>query len=320
MPEDLSAAISSAVASATTEATSTPDSTPEPDKPASTEAAPEPPTADAEPSTSDATHTDTPEPEEEFFNPTAEDLAAIEADPRLKKVYLSMRRGLTKKTTEIAAIRKDYQQAHDVAEWIRSDPEAAIRSIAAATGVSIAQAKEIAEEAVDSDPVAKLWNEGVGADAAKILRPIIEQTIDARIGPKVEPLERATQAATQAAMERGIAASLREFGAEVTSRGEEWDDDLQRDMAKIANSMKPDEGTTFPDYLNALYDAATARRMRTKSARSNLDRLKRARTEAEPVNVSRPSPKSEEAITTDMSDKDAVAIAVRQATRQLNTR
>jgi len=318
MPEDLSAAVSSAVAEAQTDLN--PETTSEPDKPASTEAAPEPPTADAEPSTPDAPDTRADDDEEEFFAPTAEELAAIEADPRLKKVYLSMRRGFTKKTTELAAVRKDYQQAHDVAEWIRSDPESAIRSIAAATGVSFAQAEKIAEQAVDADPIARAWDEGVGADAAKILRPIIEQTIDARIAPRVKPLEEATETATKAAIERGISASIREFGAEVTARGEEWDDELQRDMAKIATNVNPGPQTTFPEFMTAVYDAAVARRMRTKSARSNLDRLKRARTEAEPVNVSRPAPKSEERITSDMSDKDAVAIAVRQATRDLNAR
>jgi hypothetical protein len=316
MPDDLSAAITSAVADATSEVT--PDSTPEPDKPASTtEAAPEPTTADAKPSPAPAAEPAEPD-EEEFFSPTAEELAAIEADPRLKKVYLSMRRGFTKKTTEIAAERKRLAQEHDVAEWIRNDPEAAIRSIATATGVSLGQAREIAAEAVEADPVSKLWIDGVGTDAASILRPIIEQTIDARIGPKVRPLEEATQAANQAAMERGIAASIREFGASVTERGEEWDDDLQQDMAQIANSVNPGPQTTFPEFISAVYDAAVARRMRTKSARSNLERLRRARTEAEPTNVARPSPKSEETITNDMSDNDAVAIAVRQASRQVN--
>lgn len=324
MPDDVFAA---AVVEATSEVSGdpTPDTAPEPDKPTSDstpEPEPESPTAEAKPSApaKDPAPTPTADADDiDFINPTAEDLAAIEASPQLQRVYKSMQRGLTKKSQELAAARKTLQQESEVVNWIRNDPEAAIRSIARATGVTLEEAQAQVEEKLGDDLEAK-WAKTVGPEAAQLLRPLIEETIKSVMGPELQPLKTTTEMAHRAAVERGISASVREFGAQMAERGEEWDDDIQADMARIADTLEPGKDTTLPDYISNLYDAAIARRMRTKSARATRDRLLRVRAEAEPNATVRPAPKSDEKITLDMSDKDAVAIAVRQAKQGLGLR
>lgn len=316
MPEDFAAAVTSAVAEATAETTGEPTpapETPEPDKPQAEPEAPEPSAAPKAPEP-------TADPEDiDFINPTAEDLAAIEASPELKRVYKSMQRGLTKKTTELAAKRKEYEQANEVVSWIRSDPETAIRTIAQAAKIPFGEAK-VAAEATVADTLEAKWAKTVGDDAAKLLRPLFEETARAMIQQEVEPLKSATAGITQASYERGIAAGIETFGAQVRERGEEWDDEIQGEMAKIADSVNPSDTATLEGYISHLYDTAMARRMRTKSARANLERLKKARQESEPVSSTRPTGKGEERITNEMSDKDAVAIAVRQAKQGLGLR
>lgn len=308
MPDDLNAAITSAVAEAKTEAGG--DTAPEPE----VEATPEPEAPEPKEPVK------APEPDdEEFLNPTAEELAAIEADPRLKKVYNSMRRGMSKKAQELAEKRKTMEQESQVVNWLKNDPENAIRAIAQAAGIPFGEAKKQAEERVIDDLEAK-WAKTVGAEPAKLLRPLFEETAKALLEQEIAPVKAQNAQLMQAATERGIAASVREFGALISERGEEWDDEIQADMAKIADTVEPGEKTSLSEYIAHLYDTAIARRLRTKQAKSNLERLRRVRTEAEPTTTTRSTPASAEKITNDMSDKDAIAIAVRQAKQSLNAR
>jgi hypothetical protein len=311
MTEDLNTAISSAVQSATKEVSGEPEApTPTPTE----EPAKDEPKVEAEEPSKD-------EPsEEEFWNPTAEELAAIDKNPELKKVYRSMQRGLTQKTQKLAEFRKEVEERVKIADWIQSEPEKAIRALAAATGLTLAQAEKKLEEAKVVDDLEKEWGDTVGPEAAKLLRPLFEKTAEALIAKTVAPYREQTEALARAAAERGIAASLREFGASVVERGEEWDEELQGEMAQITQSITPADDATIEDYLATVYDVAIARRSRARTARENLARLKRVKGEAEPTTTSRPAPKGEERVTVDMSDKDAIALAVKQAREQVQSR
>lgn len=322
MPDDdLNSVVSSAVADATTEVTGGDDSTPsapEPDKPEAPEAeAPAPKTADK---SSAAKSEPAPEvPDEEVFTPTAEELDLINKSPELKKVYRSMQRGLTQKAQSIAAMRKEMEQKSHVVDWIQADPEKAIRAIAAAAGVSLNEAKQATESKV-ADSLEEKWAQVMGADAAAMLRPLFEDTARQILEQEVAPYRQQTEVLARQATERTIAASVREFGASVAERGEEWDDETQAEMAKLAAKIEPGEDTPINEYLDVLYDKVVANRMRTKQARQNLERLRKVREEAEPATTTRPSPAAEERVTTDMTDKDAVAVAVRLAKQGLGIR
>lgn len=323
MPDDLNSVVSSAVAEATTEVSGGEESTPsapEPDKPAAPEpAAPAPKTAEK----SSAAKVEKPEPapeaDEEVFTPTAEELDLINKSPELKKVYRSMQRGLTQKAQSIAAMRKEMEQKSQVVDWIQADPEKAIRAIATAAGVSLGEARQATESKV-ADSLEEKWAQVMGADAAAMLRPLFEDTARQILEQEVAPYRQQTEVLARQATERTIAASVREFGAAVSSRGEEWDDETQAEMAVLAKKIEPGENTPINEYLDVLYDKVVANRMRTKQARQNLERLRKVREDAEPATTTRPSPAAEERVTTDMTDKDAVAVAVRLAKQGLGIR
>jgi len=324
MPEsDLNAAISSAVASSTAEVeaadsapeTTTPDTTPAAKPEAAASAAkPEAKAAPAEKPAAAA-----PPEEDEVFTPTAEELALIDKSPELKKVYRSMQRGLTQKAQSLADMRKALEQKANIVDWIQADPAAAIKAISEYTGVNLSKPTPTTEAKV-ADSLETKWAEVVGEDAAKLLRPLFEDTARAILEKEVAPYKAQTEALAKTAAERGVAASVREFGASIAERGDEWADDIQGEMAALAERIEPGKDTPIGEYLDVLYDKVMAGRMRSKSARANLERLRKVRTEVEPSNAGRPAPASEERITNDMSDKDAVAIAVRMAKQSMGVR
>jgi len=320
MPDDLNAAISSAVAESTKEAGG--ESTPAPDPTPASSPTPEPAAPAPEAAKPEAAKPEPPPTEEadEFWTPTADELAAIDKNPELKKVYRSMQRGMTQKAQTLAQERKRLENQAAVVEWIQRDPANAIRAIAAASNVDLGGPGPKPTETKVADSLEAKWAETVGPDAAKILRPLFEETARTILAQEVAPYKEQTEQLAKAAVQRGIAASVAEFGATVSSRGEEWDDATQAEMAKLAQIVEPGANTPINEYLGVLYDTVMANRMRTKSARSNLERLRRVRTEAEPANTARTSPAAEEKIDTSMSDRDAVAVAVRLAKQSLNIR
>lgn len=311
-------AIAAAVADATKEAGA------EPEVEAKVEATGSEPKQEAEPTAAKVTPTAKVEEqieEEEVFTPTAEDLALIDKSPELKKVYRSMQKGLTQKSQKYAELTKQHRDEVEIANWIRSNPQEAARTLAASTGMTISEAKAaVADVNTVKDELQEEWDKVVGPDAAKLLRPLLEKTAERVAAKNLAPYQEQTEALARAATERGIAASLREFAAEVVERGEEFDDDLQGVMADILGKVHPDENTPIEDVLNIAYNSAVAHRNRERTARANLSRLRKSREESEPFNTSRPAGKSEGRITLDMNDRDAVNEAVRQAQNEIGRR
>lgn len=332
MPDDFNSAISSAVSEATAEvgsepaADTTPDTTPEPVAAApAADTTPEPtteadpkPDADVKPAVTKAAPAVADDDDEEFWNPSAEELAAIDKSPELKKVYRSMAKGFTSKTQGLSQQRKDLAERTKIADWVQANPADAARVLAAATGMTISEAKaEVRAVEKEVDELEAEWAESVGADAAKILRPLFEKTA-AKMQEKMLGPIRESQAATErAAQARGIGASVREFGASIVSRGEEWDNDIQNEMTELTKVIEPGENATIDQYLDILYDKVWATRARKSAARQGLDRLRRIKGEQEPVTSVRPSVGKEPQITSDMSERDSIALAVAQARASL---
>ena len=330
MPEDLAAAITAAVGGAKSEVeggAAAPEKTEA--APEKTEAAPEKTveakSEDPAPAKSDTQAKAEPDKkgdsDDDFWTPTAEELSAIDKSPELKKVYRSMQRGLTQKAQSLAELRKGSEEKIRLADWIQSEPDKAARAIAAATGLTLREAKEADSETGIVDALEEKWSKTVGADAAKLLRPLFEETAKSMFEKVVGPIKEATEALSRSAEERGIAASVREFGASVVERGEEWDDDIAKEMAVISNTMQPgqdEDGNpiSIQDYLATLHDAVLARRSRAKGAKTNLERLRRLKAEQEPTSPTRTSPKGEDRPDLKAPIKDQVAWAVEAARKQ----
>jgi len=260
--------------------------------------------------------------EEEVFTPTAEELALIDKSPELKKVYRSMQKGLTQKSQRIASELKKHKEEVEIATWIRLNPKEAARTLAASVGLTlteaeakVAKAAEKSEEAVDA--LVEKWNKAVGPEAAAILRGLVEETADKIAEKKVEPFKTQADQLMRDANQRGIAASLREFGAEISEQGGDFSDEVQVEMSNAMDTLDPKEDTTIHDYLAAVHDMAITRINRKSVAKDSLRRLRAARQETEPTGASRPAPKAERSITNSMSDRDAVALAVELAQAEM---
>ena len=320
MAVDLSGAINEAIASAKDEAGVVDEKpaaeTSAEETPAETEAAPE----------AEAEEAPEPEPAEEeaddepLLNPTAEELAAIEADPKLQKVYKSLQRGLTKKATEFKAAQKALKDKSELVDWMQANPDKAAEALAEARGFKLSRAeqKEVKNEVVDA--LEAEYAEKVGPEAAKLLRPLIEKTaknaIDSVIKEQIEPLKVQAAQVERAAQERGIAAAVSSFESKVRAAGGEWDDDVQAEMAARINRLEPGKDVSIDEYLDDIYDATMSARLRLKGAKQTRDRLRRIASESEPVTPARTPAAKEERVTSDMKDKDAIALAVKIARQE----
>lgn len=318
---DISAAVTSAKgdAGATTE-TPAPETTTAPAKETAAAEAPakEQPKASSQ---ADGSADD----DEEFYNPTAEELATIEASPELKKAYRALRKGFTAKTTELARIRKEAQESISLAQWIESNPEQAARALAQHTGLTIGEAREQIREAGSTgdviDELEAEWTKTVGPDAARLLRPLVEKTLNKALSKTIDPLRAQTEQLAEASARRGIASALSQFGADVTSRGDEWTDDIQRDMADVVNRIEPAENTTIDEFLALVYDKVMYQRVRNASNRDKIARLKRIREDSgEPAAPTRSGGAESERVTSGMKDNDAVALAVKLARKDVSSR
>lgn len=292
------------------------------------EVAPEP--AAAEPKAAAPTPEPEPEPEDdEPLVPSAADLEAINANPQLLKVYKSMQRGLTQKTTKLATERKALAERAKVADWIQSNPDNAIRALAQARGLTIAEAKaevKAAQEDV-ADALGAKFEKALGKDAAAILRPLIEETAAAIAQKQMSPIAERAEALSKAAAERGLAAAVREFESTVIARGEDFPDDVQEEMAALMNTVAPAEHedengnivqASVDEYLSALHDMVMMRRSRKGAIQAQLKRLKETKAAGtEPSTTGAKPAADEDTVPLGLSDNDAVARAVAIAERKM---
>src|SRR3990172_229442 len=134
MSDTLNAAIASAVSETTSEIDTGSGET-------TTEAGPateSTPGADAAPAPAAAPPK--PEPDEDF-KLSAVELDLVNKSPELRKAYRSMVKGFTAKTTALAETRKSLEEKAKIADWIQSDPDAAVETLARMRGKTLAQAK-----------------------------------------------------------------------------------------------------------------------------------------------------------------------------------
>jgi len=266
------------------------------------------------------------EEDEEPLVASAEDLKLINENPQLLKVYKSMQRGLTKKAQAMAEARKGFdtertthQERMQLLDWIQNDPDGALEHLAKIRGKTVAEIKrETGDPVVDS--ISQEWEKSMGKDATNLLRPLVEKVAKHIFDTNVAPLRQETQQLIQSARQSGLAAHTREFGAAVVERGEEWSDEIQAEMAALVPKLQPGEDVSLQEYLSEVYDSVMAKRARKAGLKRELKRLRETRETVEPTNAARPDPKAETQITSKMSEKDAIAAAVRMAKESLNVK
>ena len=281
-------------------------------------------TPEAEPEAEPAAEAETAEEQEDdplAEHLTAQDLEAINSNPELQKAYKSMQRGLTKKATELSARSKDLETKAGVADWVQNNPRKALEILAASEGIKLPDAIEArAEETAISDTVSAVmakWEKQLGPEAANLLGPLVRETAETiaanLVRQQLGPLQQKFESRERESGINTLRTAVSTFGAAVQERGDEWNDAIVQEMADEMNVVSPAEGTNTAQFLDAIYDRVLMRHSRAEAKRTQLKRLRAAKTSAEPTTTVRPSTEEDEEITDEMSDRDAIRIAVRRA-------
>ena len=266
-----------------------------------------------------------PEEEEEEFRLSADELEAIDADPKLKKAYKSMLRDYRKKTTTVAEERRAIADKTRIVELMASDPDGAVRALASLRGLKLVEPEDkAAPTKSEVDAAFDQLTELVGPEGAKALRPVFEATVNSAIKRVVDehvtPLEQRANAFAQSALAQSIESNLAKYRANVAESGGEWDEELELEMAGLIHKIQPTPDTEFDDYLDVLYQTATSRRTKANDTKERVARLKAAAATREPGRPSRATTETPASITRDTPLPDAIALAVKQAQRELGTR
>ena len=260
------------------------------------------------------------EVDEEPLVATAEELKAINDNPELRKIYKSMQRGLTKKSQTLAEERKSFKESSDLVNWMKENPDEAVQALANRRGYTLTRAEQKAadeaqEEAIDK--IAKDWESKVRPETTKLLLPLVRSAIEASTQLYVAPLQQQQEALNRQATERVIASSVEEFGAVVVQKGDDWDDSIKAEMAVMSNKFSPGENVGLPEYLSIMYNAVMTERNKNSAMKTQVKRLRKAKDSAEPTRAARPAPRAKQEITSEMSDKEAVDIAMAEAMEEL---
>jgi hypothetical protein len=252
-----------------------------------------------------------------FENLTADDLAAIEKDPVLRKAYKSMLRGFRDKTTTLANERKTLGERAKLAESIIADPDTSLRALAAIRGIKLVDEPKAPEVKSEMDVAYAKLEETLGPEGANILRPVFEAVVNTAVETRVGPIERRAAELEKKHLADSITSGLRSFKAEVKSRGDEWSDDIEADMAKLVGKVTPAEGVELNEYLDLLHSKAVLDRQRKGAVKAKIARLRTASEPKEPTVGVRPTTDAPARITSDMSDSDAIALAVQMARNEV---
>jgi hypothetical protein len=297
------------------DAVATPDPKPEP--------TPEPPKEDAAPPKEEPTpepekKVEPEPPEEEDLELSAEQLEAINADPKLRAVYKSVQRGLTKKAQTLAEKTKALDEKAKLADWIEENPDKALEIMAEKRGRRLAPTEDQDKKAEVVDELMGEWTKAFNGneEAAKTFYPLLRRTIESAYEKQAEPLLAAQAKQAAENDQRTVAANISQFATSIKEKGQPYDDDIAVEMANSMQTLQPAKDIDFQDYLQSLYNDAMYRRVQATNTKAALERLRKAESDTEPVSTTRPAEPGKLAITTDMSENDAIAAAVALAEQE----
>lgn len=292
------------------------------------EKADEGPTEEAKPEEKPETKEE--EEEDEPFNLSAKDLEAINADPKLQAAYKSMQRGFTRKMQGLSEEAKGLRTAHETMEWVRANKREAIRVLAEQEGIKIPgitaeavkEEKTAAEVADDIEStLMEQWTAKVGKEAAELLVPLVMQTAkqisSKTVSTEIEPLRAEAERLASDSTRNSISAQVSRFGAFVQENGGEWTDEVVQAMADKMQVVHPQDSADPQAFLREIYNSVMFERGQSSAKREQLKRLRQAKSSSEPTSTVRPAGKATPEITEDMSERDAIALAVKMANEQL---
>jgi hypothetical protein len=257
------------------------------------------------------------EPEDHDLGLTADQLDKLRETPEGLALYKSVQRGLTKKATDFAERRKELEQKAEIAEYLQKYPEKAFEQLAEKLGRRTAPSEQ--EEKVEAavDEHLKKWTELLGEEEkAKVFWPALKDDIIAIAKELVAPLTQQQEEVQQKAIEREHAAGVAQFEARVKERGDDYGPEIEQKMADKMKIMQPAEGVSLQDYLDTLYDSVAMDATRVATKKAALARLRKAEKKDEPTAATRAAKTESATITADMSEDDAIDLAIMQAEKE----
>lgn len=263
--------------------------------------------------------------DEEDLRLSAEELEIIDKNPELKKVYRGMVRANSRKGEVLANKRKEADNALQLMSAFRDKPAETLRAMAAALNI------KLVEEAPPAAPPAEKTNlekirasleAKVGKEAAEILAPSILEAVSSVIGEEMAPVKQTLQDQVETANRHSLRSAVSAFASETVEGGGEWNADIEKEMAQMLADGKvlPGKGATLPEFLGILYNQIQTKRGQTKVVTEKITRLKKAAEVSEPVRSTKPQPPAEPVIRPGMNIKEATALAINSARKEISAR
>jgi hypothetical protein len=252
---------------------------------AKTEAKPEPAAKTAAPEQKpEATEVEEPTGDVLMDKLTADEIAAIKADPKLRKVYSGLMKSYTPKMQQLAEQQKLWDALNNP-----DTKRAAIESLARAVGLEIKpdDQPERDQAAQVADGLSAEWEQAIGPEAVKILRPLIEKTALAAVQGQIKPLQEVSDAMQMDARARQADAQVVQFRARAEKNGWTLSPEIEGRMAELGQQVLPaapiDSVEAGVKHLERLYRLATAETMEADVEKRILERMKKAAQTAEPA-------------------------------------
>jgi hypothetical protein len=229
-------------------------------------------------------------------NATAEEIAAIKADPVQLKLYNSMLRDYRAKTEALATRSREleekeeslsqeaeeFKNARMLFDAIRDNPDAMIRALAERRGITISQAATAVEEM--DEELTQMFG-----DDAPAVRPLFDKAVEKRAKAVVDsalgPVHEFINQVVIDNERREIGNDIREFVNDLKAAGESVTPEVEGEMVRLVGLY--DQGDDLPtkDYLRGLYLMATAGRTKSQITKELVSRMEAAVKGREPSDV-----------------------------------
>lgn len=186
---------------------------------------------------------------------TQDEIAAIKADPKLRKVYKSVTKAFTQKTQALSEQRRFY-------EYFEKNPAQALKWFAEHHGFGLVEPPR------QEDVITQTLSQAVGPDQAKVLAPLMQDITKAIVAQEVEPIRRTQQQQMAESAYAQAESAMKAFEAEHP----DWKD-LEDDMMAVAKKVVPSSQITETEWLGMLYNLASSKRDISKQAKAAVSRM-----------------------------------------------
>ena len=274
--------LSSAIDTAFEEERGTPASEPAAEPASEPTGSPEPePVEAAQPAP--ATQDDEPTGDVLLDKLTPDQIAELKKDPRLRSIYKGLMSSYTPKMQQLAEQQRLWDALNN--EGTRRQ---AVESLARAVGLDIKPTDQPQREqaAAVADGISEEWSKVVGAEAATLLRPLIEKTALAAVQGTLEPMQKAADYVFMDARGRQAEAQVTQFRSLAKEKGWELTPETEAKMAQLGQRMRPskpietvEEGV---EYMQALYKASSGDDLESKIEKRILERMSKNAQATEP--------------------------------------